>query len=95
MLWRLSRVLYKLSEKENEESQRMKYIKDAYNFLNKAVKIKEDDANVHKWLAIIISAMAKNWSTGEKIKNLERRKAHLMVDKIMNTRTERMYIFFC
>lgn len=79
VLWRLSRVMYKLSERATEESQRMKYLKEAYGILNKALTIKDDDANVHKWMAVIIAAMARNESTTKKVKQLEREKVHLMV----------------
>lgn len=68
-----------MSERETVESQRNRYVKEAYNFLNTAMEIKEDDANVHKWMAVIISAITRNESTSEKIKNLEHQKLHLMV----------------
>lgn len=79
MLWRLARTLYKIAEQE-PPATREKYLKDAYEVLNKAMRFKETDPNVHKWMAIIISALNENQKKPtENIKNLELEKMHLQV----------------
>lgn len=86
-------MLYKLSEQEADLMKREKYLADAYETLNNALLLKEDDANVHKWMAIVISAMNKQQKATEAIKNLERERMHLMV--LLQLKFTNIVIFFC
>lgn len=85
-------MLYKLSEQEADPMKREKYLTDAYETLNNALLLKEDDANVHKWMAIVISAMNKQQKATEAIKNLEREKMHLMV--VLHLKLTHIAIYF-
>lgn len=68
-----------MSEQETDETKRMKRAHDALAVFEKALKLKEDDANIHKWMALILSAINRNERLGERMKNLHREKFHLTV----------------
>lgn len=77
--WRLSRCLFKLSKRNDlskETSDEM--IKEAYDLITDALKTGQEDANVHKWMAIITDVKCGIESTQCRVKAAGKIKEHLI-----------------
>lgn len=77
--------MYKISENQPDE-KRQQYIDDAHRTINRALDLKQDDPNVHKWTAVILSAKKRHQTPTEAIKNMTLEKMHLMVSNVTKER---------
>lgn len=71
--------MYKMSQSIIDESSRNCLLNDAHSVLNKALMLKEDDADTNKWMAVVLAAIAKKGNIKEKAETLERQRIHLLV----------------
>lgn len=79
-MWRISRVLFKITaEPSTPQEVAQELINEAYNLIYLALSINEENAAVHKWLAIILNARSGYDGASIKIKNAHVVKQHLMV----------------
>lgn len=80
MLWRISRVLYKLSSEDTLPKQiRSEMLNDASKCVDAAMALREADANVHLWMAIIVDAKYGCEGTGQRVAHAHIVKRHLLV----------------
>ncbi|XP_014612144.1 PREDICTED: regulator of microtubule dynamics protein 1-like [Polistes canadensis] len=77
ILWRLSRVLYKLS-KTADESEAKKMILEAYDYIQTAISIKEDHYAVQKWMAILLDSKSSLEGMKSRIQQLYTIKKHML-----------------
>ena len=66
----MSRALYKLSKLEKKDVEAKNMIYEAYNLIDKALKLKDDHWAVHKWVAILLNSKTSYEGTKIKIKEL-------------------------
>ncbi|XP_022916857.1 regulator of microtubule dynamics protein 1 isoform X1 [Onthophagus taurus] len=76
--WRICRVLFKMSGDEKFSSNmREEMISEAYILINMALSLDDSNANIHKWMAIIIDAKTGYDGVIEKIKSYETIRFHM------------------
>ncbi|KAF5288337.1 hypothetical protein FQR65_LT12071 [Abscondita terminalis] len=77
--WRLCRALFKMSCNKNYTHEvHREMIIEAYNLIEAAIQIDPNNANIHKWMAIITDTRASLDGTANRIKSYETVKGHLL-----------------
>ncbi|KAK6624684.1 hypothetical protein RUM44_011543 [Polyplax serrata] len=78
VLWRLSRALYNMSkQKGTSKTDKEAQIKEAYQYIEKALSLNQEHYAIHKWTAILIDAKSALESIKSRINNLPLFKKHL------------------
>ncbi|XP_022193849.2 regulator of microtubule dynamics protein 1 [Nilaparvata lugens] len=79
ILWRLARALYKLScEKDVKKTEKEKLVREAYNFLERALELDVNHFAVHKWMSVLLDARSELDGIKVRISNLEKVKQHML-----------------
>ncbi|KAM9952956.1 hypothetical protein ACTFIW_006300 [Dictyostelium discoideum] len=76
IMWRLARSYFDKNEEVANKDEKKKLIEQALELTNKASTINPNHWAVHKWLAILISALGDHISSKEKIANAFKIKDH-------------------
>lgn len=76
----MCRALYKITTQPSAPAWvTFEMIDEAYNLMNTALSVNEENAEVHKWLAIILSIKSSYSNTSARVESSHVIKHHLMV----------------
>ncbi|EEB12685.1 protein FAM82B, putative [Pediculus humanus corporis] len=79
VLWRLSRGLYNITkQKTTDKSTKATLIKEAFEHIDKALRLDDKHNAVHKWMAILVDAKSSLEGIKSRINTLPTFKKHLM-----------------
>ncbi|KAK5582906.1 hypothetical protein RB653_004495 [Dictyostelium firmibasis] len=76
IMWRLARSYFDKNEEVTDKAEKKKLLDQALELTNKAATVDPNHWAVHKWLAILISALGDHVSSKEKIANAFKIKEH-------------------
>jgi len=71
-LWRLARALYQRSKTLKSDADKKKMLQDAFDLVQRGLKINENNYANHKWDSILVDAISQLEGTKERIVQSER-----------------------
>lgn len=77
MLWRKGRALQKLS-KSADKKVKEEYIRKAYDFLEKALSLDDQNFAIHKWYAILLDCRGELDGIKARVSQLDKVKHHMV-----------------
>ncbi|CAH2001251.1 unnamed protein product [Acanthoscelides obtectus] len=77
ILWRLGKAHHKISENSDDKEFVQDHISKGIEILSKALNLKEDDPDVHKWYAILVGSRSEFVSLQERIDDGHKFKKHV------------------
>lgn len=78
VLWRLCRVLYKLSRQESTpKCVRVNMVEESYEHVNHALSMDQDDCRLHVWKAVLLYVKTETESPRSKLVSLKAVKGNL------------------
>lgn len=81
MLWRLSRALYHMAKSAKaDEAKAMIY--EAYDLVCKALALRDDVSQVHKWYTVLLDSKSEYEGTKARIQQLQKVKDHMLVKNL-------------
>ncbi|RZF36825.1 hypothetical protein LSTR_LSTR012703 [Laodelphax striatellus] len=86
ILWRLARAKYKLAGQETKKEDKNKLVIEAYNLLERALKLDGNNFGVHKWMSVLLDARSELDGIKVRISNLEKVKQHMLEAVKLNPR---------
>ncbi|KAF6208615.1 hypothetical protein GE061_017073 [Apolygus lucorum] len=85
ILWRLSRVEYNISqEQKTPADEKKRLVLEAYELIEKALKLNGSHFATHKWMSILLDAKCGYDGLKARISNLETVKKHMMIASELN-----------
>ncbi|KYQ92314.1 hypothetical protein DLAC_06278 [Tieghemostelium lacteum] len=78
IMWRISRAYYDRNELSSDKAVKKDFVEKGFNMINKANEVNANHWAVHKWMAIMYSALGDHVSSKEKIANAFKIKEHAL-----------------
>ncbi|VEN56724.1 unnamed protein product [Callosobruchus maculatus] len=77
VLWRLGKAHHKISETSDDKEFIQNHISKGIEALDKALELKKDDAQIHKWYAVLVGSRSEYVSLQERIDDGHKFKKHV------------------
>lgn len=82
--WRFARAVFFISKQTNDNDQKAKYVREAFEYAQRALELDGKNFGANKWFGAILSEKSSLDGVTERIKQLENVKKHMTAAKDSN-----------